>query len=215
MNTSHIEVQNLIWNPPNSKTDESPPEVANYSISSSENSPTFYDDNNDIIEFGPIIVKRRKKPAPTLSTGRRSRYEVLSPEEEYKRDVRRALNRAAADRVRINRLNVEQELQGQIDALEEQEKVLLNNVQVFQSQKLHLETRLTTHEKICPAINGTNSQYNLISAFNPPALQEGQPGSDVNIDELFLDAPTPLQNNDSDPLANMTPEDIEDFLMNP
>src|SRR5579871_23350 len=84
-------------------------QIEQYSISSSENSRQSYDDN-ETIAFGPIKVKPRKKPAPTLATGRRSKYEILTPDKEQKRNVRRARNRAAAERVRISRLNIEQQL---------------------------------------------------------------------------------------------------------
>ena len=122
--------------------------IEQYSASSPEYSRTSYEDN-DVIEFGPIKVKPRKKPAPTLATGRRSKYEILTPDEERKRNVRRARNRAAAERVRISRLNIEQQLQEQIDALEQQEQQLAANVRTLEHQKLHLETRLITHEHMC------------------------------------------------------------------
>jgi hypothetical protein len=220
MNTSHGEDQDSTWNCPISKTEEIiSPETGNHPIVSSESSATSYDDNQDIIEFGPIKVKPRKKPAPTLATGRRSKYEPLSPEEEQKREVRRARNRAAAERVRINRLNVEQELQGQIDTLEQQEKILLNNLQILEYQKLNLETRLSTHRNICPTMNGTHPQSShLMSAFNnpnPPVFQQVEQISDINLEELFLDSPDRLENNYSNSLTTMIPDDIDDFFMNP
>lgn len=213
MNTSHGDDQNSTWNSPISYTEENPSEIGNHPIGSSESSTTSYDDNQDVIEFGPIKVKPRKKPALTLATGRRSKYEPLSPEEEHKRDVRRARNRAAAERVRISRLNVEQELQGQINTLEHQEKALLNNLQVLQYQKVNLETRLSTHANIC---TGTHPQSShLMPAFNtvnPPVFQQV---SDINIEELFLDSPPRLENNYTNSLTTMIPDDIDDFLMNP
>ncbi|CAF0952890.1 unnamed protein product [Adineta ricciae] len=130
--------------------------VEPYTISSPENSRTSFDDN-DIIAFGPIKVKPRKKPAPTLATGRRSKYEVLSPEEEQKRNIRRARNRAAAERVRVSRLSVEQQLLNQIAELESQEAKLSQNVESLQHQKLHLETRLFTHERMCSNMTQTNA----------------------------------------------------------
>jgi hypothetical protein len=221
-----LEGQNSTSNPASSKSEEILSEIATDPVSLSENSSASYDDNNDIIEFGPIKVKPRKKPAPTLATGRRSKYEVLSPQEEQKRDIRRARNRAAAERVRLSRLNVEQQLQGQINVLEEQEQKLLNKVQMLHHQKLHLETRLFTHDKICPTptMTGLNPQNDLMSAFttcNPSTsttfLQLEQV-SEINLDELFLNSPPTLQNqqdNYSDSLTTMIPDDDpEDFLMN-
>jgi hypothetical protein len=209
MNTHHGEGQSSSWSPTDNQTEDIPLEMGNHPVGSSESSTTSYDDNHDIIEFGPIKVKPRKKPAPTLATGRRSKYEPLSPEEEYKREVRRARNRAAAERVRISRLNVEQELQGQIDALEEEETRLLNNLQMLQYEKLNLETRLSTHEKMCPTMNGTPS------AFNSPLLQPNEQIPSINFEDLFLDSPRQLDNNYTNSLSTVIPDDIDDFFMDP
>jgi hypothetical protein len=226
MNVSDTEGQNSSPNPSSNKTDELPPEIATYPSSSSEHSSVTYDDSHNIIEFGPIKVKPRKKPALTLATGRRSKYEVLSPEEEQKRDVRRARNRAAAERVRLSRLNVEQQLQGQIDKLEVQEQKLSNKVQMLQYKKLNLETRLLTREKICPTptMAGLNPQNDLIPTFttyNPPTsttFQQIEQLSEISLEELFLNSPSSLQNqedNDSNSLTTLMPDmDPEDYLMN-
>ena len=53
-------------------------------LSSSDGSVTSTVDEMNVIAFGPILVKQRKKPAPTLATGRRSRYEPLTAEEDEK-----------------------------------------------------------------------------------------------------------------------------------
>jgi hypothetical protein len=227
MNISDGEGQKPSWNPSTSKTDESLPEVASCPTSSSDNSPSPYNDNKDIIEFGPIKVKQRRKPALTLATGRRSKYEVLSPNEEQKREIRRARNRAAAERVRINRLNIEQELQGQIDALEIQEQALSNKIETLQYHKLNLETRILTHEKMCPTatITGFNPQHNLTPVFtanNPSTsvtFQRVEQASEINLDELFLNSPLPSQNqqdNYSNSLTTIILDiDPEEYLMNP
>lgn len=110
-------------------------------------------EENDTIAFGPIKVKPRKRPAPTLATGRRSKYETLSPEEEAKRDVRRRRNREAAERVRLNRLAVEQQLQEQIDILQRNNDMLETHVQNLENSKLQLQTRLETHRQYCPTMN--------------------------------------------------------------
>jgi len=204
MNKPQSVDQHLTLNPSVVKTEESPPELTPYTVSSSENSATSFDDN-DVIEFGPIKVKPRKKPAPTLATGRRSKYEILTPEEEHKRDVRRARNRAAAERVRISRLNVEQDLQGQINSLEEQEQQLINNVQMLQHQKLHLQTRLFTHERMCPSVNVLNSTINnQIPAFSSNNISTSTMSqlvnnvNEFNIDDLFSDSSSPIQTQQND-----------------
>jgi hypothetical protein len=217
MDKPHTHSQKSQSNPWTIKTEEHPPDIATYPISSSENSFTSCGDDNNIIEFGPIKVKPRKKPAPTLATGRRSKYETLSPEEEEKRDIRRARNRAAAERVRISRLNVEQQLQGQIDTLEDQEQQLSNNIQMLQNEKLHLETRLLTHKKICSTMTVSNVLDNLPPAFtsnNTPVLEQV---SELNFDELFSHSSSSVQiqqNYTSNLLTTMmSGDDFDDLFM--
>ena len=160
-----------------------------FPISSSDTSRTSFDDN-DIIEFGPIKVKPRKRPAPTLATGRRSKYEILTTEEEQKRNVRRARNRAAAERVRISRLAIEQQLQEQIDQLERDEQQLQTDVQNLQNQKLHLETRIYTHQQMCS--NVQVSQIDLPSYFpldapnSTPTLQSYDKLPELDFDDAFF-----------------------------
>lgn len=188
------------------------------SASSSESSQTSYDDN-EIIAFGPIKVKPRKKPAPTLATGRRSKYEVLSPEEEQKRDLRRARNRAAAERVRISRLNIEQQLLDQIAALEKQEQDLLTDVQTLQHEKLHLETRLFTHEQICSTMTSSNDLTSYLPIENLPPMSYPQMETklvDVEFDDFFFNSLTneQMQQNFSESLTTLVPmDDLTDFLM--
>lgn len=222
MNTSNMKDQNVTWNRSISKTEEVPLKLGTESISSSDNSTASLDDNHDIIEFGPLKVRQRKKPALTLATGRRSKYETLSPEQEQKRNIRRERNRAAAERVRLSRLNIEQQLQNQIGVLKTEEEKLLNNLHVLQYQKLNLETRIITHEKMCSNRTPINPPtIDLISAFNttnPPVFQHVEQISDLNLNDLFLDSPSPLQNNYSNSLATIIPDDIDDiddFMMNP
>jgi hypothetical protein len=202
--------------------------IEQFSVGSSENSRTSYSDN-ETIAFGPIKVKPRKKPAPTLATGRRSKYEILTPDEEQKRNVRRTRNRAAAERVRISRLNIEQQLQDQIDALEKDEHILSHNVQILQHEKLHLETRLFTHEQMCPnmtvSTHANTSQTDLISYF---ALENNSTSfqlcdttinnkiSEFDFDDLFNDPLTTeqIQQNFPELLSTtLLHDDLNDFLM--
>jgi hypothetical protein len=191
--------------------------VEPYSISSSESSRTSTDDN-ETIAFGPIKVKPRKKPAPTLATGRRSKYEILSPEEEQKRDVRRARNRAAAERVRISRLNIEQQLLDQIAVLEQQEEELATDVQTLQHQKLHLETRLFTHEKMCSTMTGSN--HDLTSHFPldniPTSFQQTDKLAEIDFEDFLFNSLTneQMQQNYPESLTTLMPmDDLNDFLM--
>jgi hypothetical protein len=191
--------------------------IEQYSISSSDNSRASCDDN-EIIAFGPIKVKPRKKPAPTLATGRRSKYEILTPEEEHKRNVRRARNRAAAERVRISRLNIEQQLLDQIDALERQEEKLLSDVQTLQHQKLHLETRLYTHEQMCSNMTVSNDLTSYLPLENIPTLfQQNDKLPEFELDEEFFNSLTNghIQQTYSESLSTivLTADDLNDFFM--
>ncbi|CAF5198486.1 unnamed protein product, partial [Rotaria magnacalcarata] len=187
-------------------------------------------DGDDTISFGPIKVKPRKKPAPTLATGRRSKYEILNADEEHKRNIRRARNRAAAERVRVSRLNIEQQLLDEISALEKQEEKLLQNVETLQHQKLHLETRLFTHEQMCSNIIAQNSirklENNLTHYFpsenSSISFQQYDTTiidklTDFDFDDAFMNLFTTeqIQQNFPESLSNiMTSDDLNDFFMN-
>jgi len=214
----HLNNQNFQWNSENVPGEECISDSVRYHTSSVDTSPTSCDDN-DIIEFGPIKVKPRRKPAPTLATGRRSKYEALTPEEEHKREMRRARNRAAAERVRISRLNVEQDLQGQIDALEYQEQKLHMNIQMLENHKLQLQSRLSTHERICSSRNVSDTLTDsLICTPTPNTYQTVQQVSDFNFDELFPPSSSSLnsaENHQTNFLSSSIPnDDFEDILMN-
>lgn len=205
-NMNHVHLMNI--------EDES-----QYRSSSYEDNYSSHDNTEVIIEFGPIKVKPRRKPALTLSTGRRSKYEILAPEDDQKRDVRRARNRAAAERVRINRLNIEQELQREINQLEIQEQQLHHTIQMLHHQKVHLQTRIVTHEKVCFSIQ-TNLNTIVSSLPHPPppiqTFKETTSTIDNNFDDLFFETPVlPVQNTEIDLLSTMSPDDIEDYLINP
>ena len=165
-----------------------PLEPTAYPISSPDTSAASIDDG-DILEFGPIKVKPRKKPAPTLATGRRSKYEVLSPEEEHRRELRRARNRAAAERVRVNRLGVEQELLSQIDTLQVEENSLQNHVTTLQYQKQHLEARLGIHDEQHPTMypSDATSQAHVDASSVFPSNRFTYAASNYNLEDLFPD----------------------------
>ena len=195
-----------------------------YENSSSNASHHPHDENvESIIEFGPIKVKQRNKPALTLSTGRRSKYETLTPEEDQKRIIRRARNRQAAERVRINRLNIEQQLQNQIHQLELKEQQLNHIIQRLHQRKLQLQSRVFTHEKMCSFHMSSTIQPNLNTtvssgtfALPMQATKETTTVDDNILDNLLFEIPAlPIQNTDIDLLANMSPDDIEDYLINP
>lgn len=197
-NPNRNETNKEQWN--NVKTEPSP-------LNSSENS-WLSSEENDVIAFGPIKVKPRKRPAPTLATGRRSKYEILTPEEEQKRNIRRARNRAAAERVRINRLAIEQQLHNQIASLEQEGQKLLANVLELENQKILLETRIFTHERMCsdskfsylPEVilpndfNVHSNNNQAISSFFIPEELIDFNMDDISVDELL---PNQMFNNEN------------------
>lgn len=222
MNILQPEGQSSTFNCSAIKVEASSPNEASYPRSLSENSYLSTDDH-DIIEFGPIKVKPRKKPAPTLATGRRSKYETLSPEDEQKRELRRARNRAAAERVRINRLGVEQNLKNQIDVLQQEEKQLLVNIDNLQREKLKLESRILTHEQICPTRLVSGEPNGALPVFVPNSAPISTTSYSVEqssysyFEDLISDSISPVQissNSVSNPYTNMvTGDDFDMFFM--
>ena len=192
-----------------------PLEPTAYPTGSPDTSTASIDDG-DILEFGPIKVKPRKKPAPTLATGRRSKYEILCPEEEQRRDVRRARNRAAAERVRVNRLGVEQELLSQIDALQVEENALQNHVTTLQYHKLHLEARLGIHDEQYSTMHPSDatSQSNVDASSVFPTNRVTYPASNYNLDDLFPDLSSSAFNSVSHSSAVvLLGDDLDAFLI--
>lgn len=169
-------------------------------ISSPDGSGTSITEDINVVAFGPIKVKHRKKPAPTLATGRRSRYELLSPEEEEKREIRRARNRAAAERVRLNRLGIQEDLQFQIDSLEQEEQNLRSQVQTLNSQKVDLEIRIQTHQAVCPTSSFLQPvSSNFTTSFthedflSSATTQQVDKIGDLHLDDDSFDSYLPLQ----------------------
>ena len=120
--------------------------------------------NNSFIriqkQYGPIVVKPRTNPAPTLKTGRKSKYISLSTEEEEKRDKRRSRNRQAAEKCKQKRIEIEEKLEINLKNLMAEQKSIQLEKQKLLEEKLHLE-------KILKQQNGTiySSNY-LIYDYN-------------------------------------------------
>ncbi|CAF2144166.1 unnamed protein product [Rotaria magnacalcarata] len=98
------------------------------------------------VKYGPITVNPRKQPSKTLFTGRRSKYEKLSHDEEEKRRMRRERNRLAATKCREKRETVLTILQAQCDRESNIYKNFLEEVRQLQERKQHLESMLSNHE---------------------------------------------------------------------
>jgi len=93
------------------------------------------------IAYGPIIVKVNLRNAPTLKTGRRSRFLPLEGDAAAKRELRRQKNRELAKRLKEKRINIEHQLIHEISELETREKSLTEEVRNLESYKQFLEKR--------------------------------------------------------------------------
>ncbi|CAF3485101.1 unnamed protein product [Rotaria socialis] len=93
------------------------------------------------VAYGPINVNVRQTMAPTLATGRRSKFTKLEGDAAVKREIRRKRNREAARKLKAKREQVEQQLQTDIDELESRERELLFTISSLESYKTKLELR--------------------------------------------------------------------------
>ncbi len=115
-----------------------------------------------MIRYGPITVNPRKQPSKTLSTGRRSKTEVLSADEEEKRRDRRERNRVAATKCREKRETVLSRVEQEYNTELANHEHLLKIVDDLKQQKNHLESILTNHLNECPLINNSAPQSSMI-----------------------------------------------------
>jgi hypothetical protein len=106
-------------------------------------------------------VNPRKLPSKTLFTGRRSKYEVLSVDDEEKRRERRDRNRVAATKCREKRETVLSRLENEHHRELENNKQLLKQINGLEGRKNDLESFLTNHMDNCPLVN-TSLQSSMI-----------------------------------------------------
>jgi hypothetical protein len=91
------------------------------------------------VTYGPINVKVRQSIAPTLATGRRSKFMKLEGDAALKRELRRKRNREAARKLKEKRVNIEHQLKKDIRELESKEQELLSRIKNLNSYKEQLE----------------------------------------------------------------------------
>ncbi|CAF1045773.1 unnamed protein product [Adineta ricciae] len=91
------------------------------------------------VVYGPINIKVRQSAAPTLATGRCSKFVELEGEAAVKREIRRKRNREAAKKLKEKRSIIEDNLKKQISEYEAQEKSLLLTIQNLRTYKEYLE----------------------------------------------------------------------------
>jgi hypothetical protein len=93
---------------------------------------------NNCIHYGPIRYYRRRGKAPTLLTGRRSKYEQVTGEEHIKRDLRRQRNRFLSKQLKQKRETIERELIQQVKQLQQHQFYLKSEINQLISYKKYL-----------------------------------------------------------------------------
>ena len=104
-----------------------------------------------------MTVNPRKQPSKTLFTGRRSKYEVLSADEEEKRRDRRDRNRVAATKCREKRENVLSKLENEHNIEVDKNKNLQQLINKLEQRKLDLETIMNNHLNECLLMNNSSA----------------------------------------------------------
>ncbi|CAF4909684.1 unnamed protein product [Rotaria sp. Silwood1] len=148
------------------------------------------------VRYGPITVNPRKQASKTLYTGRRSKYEVLSGDEEEKRRDRRERNRVAATKCREKREHVLNNLENQYTKELNIHQRLFQMVETLKQQKSDLEAFITNHFNECLLMNNLSSPSQssmifgdtaflstIIDTAPPPPLPSSQPTVFYNDDE--------------------------------
>ena len=114
-----------------------------------------------------------------MFTGRRSKYEQLTGDEEEKRRLRRERNRIAATRCREKRESVLTDLENVLLQETNKHTYLTKTVQQLQEQKQRLESFAANHAVNCPfqSINSTPTPQQPPMVFNNTGFL--QPGMET------------------------------------
>ena len=110
--------------------------------------------------YGPIVVRPRKNPAPTLASGRKSKYAQLTAEEEYRREIRRRRNRLAAEKCKFKRNEIEEKLEIDLVNLHNENHNLKGENEILLDKKMRLEKLLNEHTHACSSGSGSNTTTN-------------------------------------------------------
>ncbi|CAF1038959.1 unnamed protein product [Adineta steineri] len=98
--------------------------------------------SDNVIQYGPLKIRRCRKPAPTIATGRRSKFLILFGDEEIKREQRRTKNREAARKLKEKRQLIEEQLDEKLRQLEYEHLVLQEYLQRLEQKKQNLEQKI-------------------------------------------------------------------------
>ena len=117
------------------------------------------EENAATMSYSSARVRTRRSQAPTLETGRRSKFLKLEGEEAAKRELRRKRNRDAAKKIKEKRFFIEQQLEKDIEELESKEKELTSKVKNLEIYKVELQHRyeqiVYMQEKLSKTISST------------------------------------------------------------
>lgn len=91
--------------------------------------------SSNCVCFGPIRYFARKGKAPTLSTGRKSKFEQLDGEDEMRRELRRQKNRVLSQQLKEKREKIFSDLLTRIDQLEREQSHLCTHIQQLQEHR--------------------------------------------------------------------------------
>ncbi|CAF0769812.1 unnamed protein product [Didymodactylos carnosus] len=106
-------------------------------------------EDEEIIQYGPIAVRPRKRTAPTLANGRKSKDEFLPPDEDVRRKQRRERNKQAAAKCRRKRNDLKDILEKEERVLMEQQDGLKHSLDSLTEHKQQLESILQRHLSQC------------------------------------------------------------------
>jgi len=100
----------------------------------------FYSDN--CVKYGPIKYFARRSKAPTLSTGRKSKYEDLTGEEFLQRELQREKKRILSKKLKEKREKIYNDLLEELGQLEQTNCQLTNSIEQLYSYKTDLLNRI-------------------------------------------------------------------------
>lgn len=150
--------------------------------------------SNGCIQYGPIRFYRRRGKAPTLLTGRKSKFEELEGEELVQRELRREKNRLLSKKLKEKRENIFNQLLQQVKQLEQKHFSLLNHIQQLKLYKKNLSQKLEYRKEQDPLFNLINqNQFTLFfeqydhSSFDTQSLISSLTDDQSLIDELLSD----------------------------
>lgn len=150
--------------------------------------------SNSCIQYGPIRFYRRRGTAPTLSTGRKSKFEQLTGEDLIQRELRREKNRLLSKKLKEKRENILSDLLQQVKQLEQKQYSLLNDIQQLKLYRKNLTQKLEYCKEQDPLFYLINqNQFTLFfeqyddSSVDTQSLISSLTDEQSLIDELLSD----------------------------